>query len=61
MQTSHLAPLLQREVRDLREERDKLRETVRQQGEFIQSLREMIRDFVYGQDASLGRLHRARH
>ena len=34
----------------------KLRQTVREQGEFIQSMREMIADFVYGQTrASLGR------
>lgn len=43
-----------------RKENGKLREVVRQQGEFIQSMREMIRDFVYGEDASLGRLPRGR-
>jgi len=43
------------------EENARLREVVRQQGEFIQSLREMIRDFVYGPNAaSLGRLRGGR-
>lgn len=44
-----------------REENGKLREVVRQQGEFIQSMKEMIADFVYGGDResrSLGRLNR---
>lgn len=45
------------EVKDLRDENAQLREVVRQQGEFIQSMKEMIADFVYGEDrASLGRL-----
>ena len=55
-----MGQLLER-VSDLEHENHELREVVRQQGEFIQSMREMIRDFVYGQDASLGRLRRARH
>jgi hypothetical protein len=43
---------------ELSAENAKLRETIRQQGEFIQSLREMIADFVYGKERpSLGLLH----
>ena len=42
----------------LEEDNAKLREVVRQQGEFIQSMKEMIADFVYGSErASLGRLN----
>lgn len=38
----------------------KLREVIRQQGEFIQSMKEMIADFVYGDRSSLGRLRGGR-
>lgn len=38
-----------------------LEDVVRQQGEFIQSMKEMIADFVYGPErASLGRLNGGR-
>lgn len=60
MQTSHLAPRIQQERDDLREENTQLRERVRQQGEFIQSMREMIRDFIYTDSQSLERFHRGR-
>ena len=43
---------------ELTAENARLCEVVRQQGEFIESMREMIRDFVYGPGAagrSLGR------
>ena len=56
MQTSHLNPRAKRERDELKEENAKLRQTVREQGEFIQSMKSMIADFVYGQTrASLGR------
>jgi hypothetical protein len=45
------------EVKDLREANAKLRRICREQDEFIQSMRQMIADFVYGENAgrSLGR------
>lgn len=58
MQTSHLAPRVQRERDELKAENATLRRRVKEQDEFIQSLRAMIRDFVYGEGAatrSLGR------
>lgn len=47
-------------VKDLEAENAKLREVVRQQGEFIQSMKQMIADFVYGDRSSLGRLRGGR-
>ena len=50
--------MLVHEVKDLRAENAKLRRIAKEQDEFIQSLKEMIRDFVYGEGAatrSLGR------
>jgi hypothetical protein len=49
---------LREENARLREENVKLASVVAQQGAFIESMREMIADFVYGKErASLGRLH----
>jgi hypothetical protein len=45
MQTSHLAPKMHDRVRELTAERNELREVVRRQGEFIQSIKQQIRDF----------------
>lgn len=46
VQTSHLAPLVQLENRELRDEIKALREVIRKQGEFILSLKHEIRDFL---------------
>lgn len=46
VQTSHLAPLVQLENRELRDENRALREVIRKQGEFILSLKHDIRDFL---------------
>lgn len=48
------------EVKDLRAENEQLRRIVWQQGEFIQSMKEMIRDFIYTEAQSLERFHRGR-
>jgi hypothetical protein len=52
--------MLTDEVKDLRDENAKLRRVVREQGEFIQSMKEMIADFVYSDAQSLERFHRGR-
>jgi hypothetical protein len=46
VQTSHLAPLVQLENCELRDEVRALREVIRKQGEFILSLKHEIRDFL---------------
>lgn len=46
VQVSHLAPLVQLENRELRDEIRVLREVIRKQGEFILSLKHEIRDFL---------------
>ena len=46
VQTSHLAPLVQLENRELHDEIRALREVIRKQGEFILFLKHEIRDFL---------------